>query len=857
MFFSKKRFNTLSDIKKHIILTPLIFVVILATFSLVVVSLVLEYKQNNQIELLIQKDKFYKKSILKSYVNDIKYNSSASFDEIEDRLNRSVFEISGHIQALNTNNHKVEYKDIQKVLENLENKRDIDFVIFDTKTFEILRGEEVISYLQTLTNSQMKTDYFRIHMLRNLIYMGDENLIYWLDNQRKNIRLSYFQKIESKNWIIAAFSKIDDMQALTRQTIKNSIVSKSKAYENSYFWFYDYANGFVYNYYNKAHKISENNLLKEDRINFVKYKNPEFLKNQDNSYNFTKYQFLVSVKSFEIYEKIDSIKKEYHTKLTISITIVILVSLFMVFMSVAFAKFVNTLFNRYNRRLEMKNSLYKKWKERYELAIIASNDGLWDINLDTKEIFFSNRWLEMFGYERGFVKNFNEWLNLIHDNDRGKVKQRFEEHLKGQSAHFLCEYRLKTFDNHYKWVFVRGKAFGEGTLKSNRMLMMSMDIDQRKKLTKELHNVELLVEMGRIVIFKWNNDEKLSVDYVSKSINSYGYDTQDFDENINYLDIVYEDDIKALKKEISKAVEKDVNFFTKIYRLKDKNGDVRWVFNRTILLKDHFGKVTHLYGYINDITKMKLTEEQLKQKIANEVEKNVEKDRLLAHQSKLASMGEVLGSIAHQWRQPLNNINLLIHFIRDNYGNFSKEELQEAIKSAKVQIDYMSQTIDDFRNFYKPTKDKEFFSIKNSLDTCIKIVKGQLEKAFTNVEILGEDITILGFQNEFQQVIVNILNNASEAAIIKLKETKFSALISITISILEDKVKITLSNNCGEVPKEVLERMFEPYFTTKFENQGTGIGLYMAKTIIEKNMNGKIEAKNISNGVEFTIILPI
>ncbi len=855
MIFLKKKFNTLSDIKKHIILTPLIFVIILAILSLVVVFLVLEYKQNNQIELLIQKDKFYKNSILKSYVSDIKYNSSASFDEIEDRLNRSVFEISGHIQALNANNYKIEYKDIKRVLEELENKREITFVIFDSKTFQILRGKEVISYLQTLTNSQMKTDYFRIHMLRNIMYMGDKNLIYWLDKQRKNIRLSYFQKIESNNWIIGAFSKIDDMQALTKQTIQSSIVSKSKAYENSYFWFYDYSNGFVYNYYNKGHKISEE-ILQKDKINFIKYKNPEFLKKQEHIYNFTKYQFLVSVRSFEIYEKIDTIKKEYLLKLIISIAIIILASLFMIFISVIFAKFVNTLFNQYNRRLEMQNSLYKKWKKRYELAIIASNDGLWDINLDTKEIFFSNRWLEMFGYERCNVKNLDEWLSLIHDDDRVKVKQKFEKHLKGESTHFLCEYRLKTFDNHYKWVFVRGKAFGKGK-KSNRMLMMTMDIDQRKKLTKELHNVELLVEMGRIVIFKWNNDERLSVDYVSKSINSYGYDTQDFEDNIDYLDIVYKDDIKNLKKEILESVEKDISFFTKIYRVKDKNGEIRWVFNRTILLKDHFGKITHLYGYINDITKMKLTEEQLKQKITNEVEKNIQKDRLLAHQNKLASMGEVLGSIAHQWRQPLNNINLLIHFIRDNYGNFSKEELQEAIKNSKVQIDYMSQTIDDFRNFYKPAKDKEIFSIKSSLNTCIKIVKGQLEKAFITVEIIGEDISILGFQSEFQQVIVNILNNASEAAIIKQKETKFSALISININTFKKKVTITLSNNCGEAPTEVLERMFEPYFTTKFENQGTGIGLYMAKTIIEKNMNGKIEAKNILNGIKFTIVLAI
>ncbi|RYA24587.1 PAS domain-containing sensor histidine kinase [Malaciobacter marinus] len=857
MFLKKKRFNTLSDIKKHIILTPLAFVLIIATLSIVVVTLVLDYKKSNQIELLIQKDKYKKRNILKSYISDVKYNSSASFDDIEDKLNRSVFEINGHIKALQSNNHEVKFDDIKNALNSLEIQREIDFVVFNSNSFEILKGADLISYLQTLTNSKMKTDYFKKQMLRNIIYMGDENLIYWLDNQKRDIRLSYFQKIESKNWIIGAFSKIDDMQALTRKTIENSIVSKSKAYENTYLWFYDYENGYAYNYYNKAHKIDEENLLEEDRVNFTKYIKKDFEQLEDEIYNFRKYQFLVTVKSFEIYKQIKQINNQYHTKLAVSITVIILIALFMVFLSVAFAKFVNTLFNRYNKRLETKNSLYKKWKERYELAIIASNDGLWDINLDTKEIFFSNRWLEMFGYKRGRVENFDEWLELIHVDDRPKVNYRFNEHLIGRTEHFLCEYRLRTFDNNYKWVFVRGKAFNTSTKKSNRMLMMSMDIDQSKKLTNELQNVELLVEMGKIVIFKWNNDDNLSVDYVSKSINSYGYETQEFNYSINYIDVIHEDDIKPLKQRIKKAIEKDDYFFTIIYRVKDKKGNTKWVFNRTILLKDHFGKVTHLYGYINDITKMKMTEEELKQKIEDEVEKNVEKDRLLAHQSKLASMGEVLGSIAHQWRQPLNNINLLVHFIRDNYGNFTKDELNDSIKSAKVQIDYMSQTIDDFRNFYKPTKDKEIFDIKKSIEACIKIVKGQLEKANATIELIGDDVKIHGYQSEFQQVVVNILNNASEAAIIKLEQEKFNPIIQVRVTKIENNVKVTLKNNCGEVEQEILERMFEPYFTTKFEDQGTGIGLYMAKTIIEKNMNGKIEVTNIDKGVKFRIILPI
>ena len=152
-----------------------------------------------------------------------------------------------------------------------------------------------------------------------------------------------------------------------------------------------------------------------------------------------------------------------------------------------------------------------------------------DINFEKDVIYFSDKWLEMFGYKKGDITTFDQWLNLIHENDKQKVQNTFDEHLKGKSENFVVEYRLKNSQNIYKWVLVRGRVFKDENGKPKRMLMMSMDIEERKQLTRELQDVELLVEYGRIVIFKWKNNKNLDVVHVSKSINSYGYTKEDFE----------------------------------------------------------------------------------------------------------------------------------------------------------------------------------------------------------------------------------------------------------------------------------------------------------------------------------------
>ncbi len=453
----------------------------------------------------------------------------------------------------------------------------------------------------------------------------------------------------------------------------------------------------------------------------------------------------------------------------------------------------------------------------------------------------------------------------------------FDEILEGKREHLICEYRLKTKNSGYKWILARGKIFvSNDDTKYKRMLMMSMDIDKNKRLSKELLNVELLVEDGRIIIFKWRNDQDLSVEFVSNSIKSYGYFKGSFEiGKLSYMDIVYEEDRAALKNEIEYAIKSSQKSFSKIYRIVDNAGKIKWIYSRVLILKDDFGEVEGFYGYIYDITKLKSIQEELKLRVKEEIEKNRQKDAFIIQQNKLASMGGMLGSISHQWRQPLNNVQLILHFIRDNCGKkeFSKDMLKDYINRAKTQIEYMSQTIDDFRNFYKPSKSKNRFCMEESIKTTLKLVEDQFHNNDIEIELFcKEKIVLNSYENELKQSILNILNNAKDAILQRREKESFKAAINIVIKkVAGSKVKddienfdskknfaiISIQNNGGNIDEKIIDRIFEPYFTTKFETQGTGIGLYMSKVIIEKNLKGKISVKNIPDGVVFEIILPI
>lgn len=255
----------------------------------------------------------------------------------------------------------------------------------------------------------------------------------------------------------------------------------------------------------------------------------------------------------------------------------------------------------------------------------------------------------------------------------------------------------------------------------------------------------------------------------------------------------------------------------------------------------------------------------LERRIEEEVRKNREKDQHILQQSRLAQMGEMISMIAHQWRQPLGSISAVAASIklkttlnRFDYTTLegqeaSKEFLSEAMSKIESYVQFLTHTIDDFRNFFKPNKQKESVTLSQLVNRTLEIIGKALEINGITIKVETQAThEIFTYANEVTQVILNILKNAEDA--IKERET-INANILITIS-KEDKWQtISIEDNAGGIPEHVLPHIFEPYFSTKSEKNGSGLGLYMSKTIIEEHCGGYIVASNTTQGAKFTIKL--
>ncbi len=304
------------------------------------------------------------------------------------------------------------------------------------------------------------------------------------------------------------------------------------------------------------------------------------------------------------------------------------------------------------------------------------------------------------------------------------------------------------------------------------------------------------------------------------------------------------------------------------------HGEVR-DYNASFLAKDkeiyglvsasilELNAVPHVLNICRDITELKRTEiellhlnEILELRVSQEVERNLKHEHLLIQQSRMAAMGEMIGNIAHQWRQPLNSLGMLLFNIKDAYqfNTLDAAYIDQAVADGNRMVQKMSTTISDFANFFRPDKEMKIFSVLEQIEEAIALVETSFQNSNISIHIDAPHVLkLLGFPNEYSQVLLNLLTNAKEAILVH--KQPHAGRVEIVVAAQDGQGCVSVCDNGGGVPEEILDRIFDPYFSTK--ERGSGIGLYMSKMIIERNMNGHITAKNIEGGANFSVCAPL
>lgn len=296
-----------------------------------------------------------------------------------------------------------------------------------------------------------------------------------------------------------------------------------------------------------------------------------------------------------------------------------------------------------------------------------------------------------------------------------------------------------------------------------------------------------------------------------------------------FASIIYKKDKEKVALAINEAIENKKDYFSE-HRIVCGNGEIKWVEDRGKIVKyDKDGTPIQMIGCVKDITDSKKLEEQ---------------KLLLEKQSRLASLGEMMGNISHQWRQPLSVISSLVTSLElhRNMKTLDDTVLENTVNSVTEQVEYLSQTIDDFKNFIKNDRKSDVFSTHNVINKALSLSKAVIDRAYISI-VIGQcdNKECIGYESEILQVLLNIINNAKDVLLeIGDEEKRFILIESISN---KESVTIHIKDSAGGIPEKIIDRVFNPYFTTKDDSLGTGLGLYMSKKIVEDSM-GTISVSN-------------
>lgn len=502
-------------------------------------------------------------------------------------------------------------------------------------------------------------------------------------------------------------------------------------------------------------------------------------------------------------------------------------------------------------------------ERKYRSLIESTSDWIWEIDANGVYTYSSPKISEILGYEPAEVLGRTPF-DLMPPEEAVRLKpqiaaiiaarnpfQRLENinrHKDGRRI-VLETSGVPIFDKNGQWQGYRG---------------IDRDITGRKeaevRLIRSEERLRAIFERSGTAITIISMDRKiLQVNAALASLLGY---TEGELLGKNVADISHPDDDALNIGQYRGMLQGQHDHFHMEKRYYRKDGSIVWGLLTVTLINGVDARPEFIVGMIEDITGRKQAEQALEDmnrtlhvRVQEEVEKNREKDRIMLIQSRQAAMGEMLGNIAHQWRQPLNIVGLIIQDLQDaqGHGQLTPEYLDKSVRRSMAVIQHMSQTIDDFRSFYRSDKEKQTFILNEVIDRVISFIEASFRNMNLTLDVhLEKAIKAEGYPNEFAQALLNLLNNARD---VLLERKVRSPKVTIRLARHNGRAAVTIGDNGGGIPGNHLEHLFEPFFTTKGEGKGTGIGLYMSKNIIEKNMSGRLTARNTADGAEFRIEL--
>ncbi|MBF0464982.1 MAG: PAS domain S-box protein [Nitrospirae bacterium] len=386
------------------------------------------------------------------------------------------------------------------------------------------------------------------------------------------------------------------------------------------------------------------------------------------------------------------------------------------------------------------------------------------------------------------------------------------------------------------------------------------DITEKKRIEKALFESEkishALMENACDAILIADVEGNL-LDANKKAVELLGYDKSEL-LLMKYTDIHKQDELGYIIDNFQYAAKKDCHHYIETQVLRKDGSTVSVEISASPI---NINGKRLMQGIFRDMTERKLSQEKLRRQ-----------EQLLIQQSKMAAIGEMIGVIAHQWKQPLNILGLIVQDLKDvyEYRELDADYIDNLVKNTLEQLDFMSKTVDEFRNFLKPSKEKETFYVMNIVGEVFSLLSAQLKNhlisykitchCHNNIyrhysEIIPCDSTLITtYKNQLAHVLLNIISNSTEAIIERRDKGLLSAdgMIGVDCYKENNLLKVEISDNGGGIPEEIMDKIFEPYFTTK-EDKGTGIGLYMSKVIIEESLGGSLHAKNILDVAVFTL----